>query len=199
MSDLPKALLRLVREFSKFPGIGPRTAQRLAFFALSRPRQEAEQFAGALNEAVQTLSSCDTCGGLAHGAQCSICADDERARDTICVVEEARDVFALEKAGAWRGVYHVLGGALSPLEGIGPDDLRLDALAERVRDGACREVVIATDVDAEGESTAALVADRLRPLGVPLSRLASGLPTGAQVEYGDPATLSAAFAGRRHI
>lgn len=199
MNDYPKPLQKLIREFAKFPGIGPRTAQRLAFFALERPRAETDQFARALAEAVQTLAACEACGGLASGAQCEICSDAERARDQLCVVEEARDVFALEKAGAWRGVYHVLGGAISPLEGIGPEHLRVDALVDRVRAGAFREVVLATDVDPEGETTASLVADRLRPLGVTLTRLALGLPTGAQLEYGDPTTLASAFTGRRQL
>ena len=199
MSDYPKPLQRLIKEFGKFPGIGPRTAQRLAFFALGRPRHDVEAFARTLAEAVETLAECATCGGLANGAECAICADPERARDQLCVVEEARDVFALEKAKAWPGLYHVLGGSISPLEGIGPEHLRVEQLVDRVSAGGIREVVLATDVDPEGETTAALVADRLRPLGVALSRLALGLPTGAQLEYGDPTTLVSAFTGRRQL
>jgi recombination protein RecR len=200
LSDLPKALERLVKEFSRFPGIGPRTAQRLAFFALARSRAENEQFSHVLLEAVSTLAACGTCGALAAGGGvCGICGDPERDPHRLCVVEEARDVFALERSGAWRGVYHVLGGAISPLEGIGPESLRIEPLLDRVRGGEVTEVVLATDVDPEGETTAAHLADQLRPLGVPLSRLALGLPTGAQLEYGDPATLATAVAGRRPL
>lgn len=199
MSEYPKPLQRLIRELGKLPGVGPRSAQRLAFYLLGRSKADAEQFARTLAEAVDTMGACPSCGGLTSGAECSICSDPQRARDQLCVVEEARDVFALEKAGAWRGVYFVLGGAISPLEGIGPEHLRVEALVDRVSSGAFREIVLATDVDPEGETTAALVADQLRPLGVPIFRLALGLPTGAQLEYGDPTTLAAAFSGRRPL
>lgn len=188
-----------MREFGRFPGIGPRTAQRLAFFALARPRAENDQFARALHEAVDTLNACRTCGALAAAEACAICSDPARDAGRLCVVEEARDVFALERTGAWHGLYHVLGGALSPLEGIGPEALRIDPLLDRVRAGTFCEVVLATDVDPEGETTAAHLADQLRPLGVPLSRLALGLPTGAQLEYGDPATLGTALSARRPL
>lgn len=199
MHDYPKPLQRLIKELGRLPGVGPRSAQRMAFFLLGRPRHEAEQFTRTLAEALDTTAACRTCGGLASGPECAICADPERAHDLLCVVEEARDVFALEKAKAWSGVYHVLGGALSPLEGIGPEHLRVEQLVDRVRAGGFREVVLATDVDPEGETTATLVADALRPLAVPLFRLASGLPNGAQLEFGDPATLSAAFTNRRPV
>lgn len=199
MHDYPKPLQRLIRELGRLPGVGPRSAQRMAFFLLGRPRHEAEQFTRTLAEALDTTAACRTCGGLASGPECAICADPERAHDLLCVVEEARDVFALEKAKAWTGVYHVLGGALSPLEGIGPEHLRVEQLVDRVRAGRFREVVLATDVDPEGETTATLVADALRPLAVPLYRLASGLPNGAQLEFGDPSTLAAAFSGKRPL
>lgn len=199
MHEYPKPLQRLIKELGRLPGVGPRSAQRMAFFLLGRPRHEAEQFTRTLAEALDTTAACRTCGGLASGPECAICADPERAHDLLCVVEEARDVFALEKAKAWNGVYHVLGGALSPLEGIGPEHLRVEQLVDRVRAGQFREVVLATDVDPEGETTATLVADALRPLAVPLFRLASGLPNGAQLEFGDPSTLSAAFSNRRPV
>ena len=199
MHDYPKPLQRLIKELGKLPGVGPRSAQRLAFFMLGRPRHDSEQFVRMLHEALETTAACLTCGGLSAGPECAICTDPARTRDALCVVEEARDVFALEKARAWGGVYHVLGGAISPLEGIGPEHLRLEPLVERVRAGTFREIVLATDVDPEGESTAALVADHLRPFGVSMSRLALGLPTGAQLEYGDPTTLAAAFSGRRTL
>lgn len=199
MQDYPKPLQRLIKELGKLPGVGPRSAQRMAFFLLGRPRHDSEQFTRTLAEALDTTAACRTCGGLAGAQECAICASPDRAHEKLCVVEEARDVFALEKAKAWDGVYHVLGGALSPLEGIGPEHLRVDQLVDRVRAGQFREIVLATDVDPEGETTAALVADALRPLGVPLTRLALGLPTGAQLEFGDPTTLAAAFSGRRSL
>ena len=198
MSDHPRALDRLVHALARFPGIGPRTARRLAFHAVSR-RGDAEALAHALTDAVQTLSACRECHGLATSETCAICADPDRDGSVICVVEEARDVFALEKAAVFRGRYHVLGGAISPLEGIGPEELNLADLPARVRDGGVQEVILATDADPEGETTAAHVAELLRPAGVALSRIGFGLPSGAQLEYTDASTLIEAFGGRRTL
>ncbi|MBI4865024.1 MAG: recombination protein RecR [Candidatus Riflebacteria bacterium] len=196
---MPRSLTRLVREFRRFPGIGPRTAQRLAFHVVTRPRSQSEGLAAALTDALATLTVCSTCFCVSQGDLCPVCSDPDRDASTLCVVEEAQEVFLLEKAGVFNGRYHVLGGAISPLEGIGPDDLNVRQLVSRVEGRSAAEVILAMDPDPEGETTATYLADLLRPHRVKLCRIALGLPSGSRLQYSDPATLVAAFAGRREM
>jgi len=195
---VPEAVERLMAEFGRLPGIGPKTAQRLTFFCLRAPAETSERLGAALAALHTGVRPCARCWFIASGELCAICADPRRDTATICVVEEALDVLAVERSGEFHGVYHVLGGALSPIDGIGPDELRIEELEQRVQDGV-REVVLATDPDVEGEATAFHIGERLRELGVTVSRLAHGLPAGTDLEYADELTVARAFAGRRAI
>ena len=199
MGLIPPAVERLTAEFGRLPGIGPKTAQRLTFHVLGAPAELAERLAAALAELHVGVRPCTRCGFIAEGELCAICASPGRDASVLCVVEEALDVLAVERSGEFRGLYHVLGGALSPIDGVGPDQLRLGELEARLRDGEVREVVIATDPDVEGEATAHYVAERLAPSGVAVSRLAHGLPAGADLQYADEVTVARAFAGRRAL
>ena len=194
----PAPVDRLIAELGKLPGIGRRTAQRLAFHILRSSDEEAFALAAALREVKETIGLCETCFNLAEGPQCAICADPRRRRELICVVEEPQDVIPVERTGEYRGLYHVLGGALSPIDGIDPDDLKIDELVTRVERGGVEEVVIATNPTTTGEATAHHIADRLRGQAT-LTRLASGLPVGADLEHADEVTLGRAFAGRRSV
>lgn len=196
MAALTSSMEALVAELVKLPGIGPKTAERLAFHILQGPKERVHALARALVQVKETISFCQVCHNLAEGARCAICQDPRRVADVLCVVERPRDVVAIEKAGGFKGRYHVLLGALSPLDGIGPKDLTIAGLLGRVRTGQFREVILATDTDTEGETTALYLAQQLRPLKVTLSRVAQGLPMGSHVEYADQATLARAFEGR---
>jgi recombination protein RecR len=187
---------RLITELSRLPGIGQRTAQRLAFHILRADEVEALALAEAIREVKAKVGLCEVCFNLAEGPRCRICEDGSRNRSLICVVEEPSDVIPIERTGEYRGLYHVLGGALSPLDGVEPADLRLDALFGRVERDGVTEVVLATNPTMTGEATAAYVADRLRDR-VQVTRLASGLPVGGDLEYADEVTLGRALAGRR--
>lgn len=187
----------LVAQLTRLPGVGARTAQRLAFHILQRPAEEALALAGALTEVKERVRFCRECGNLTEEELCGICSDPRRDRTTICVVEQPVDVVSLERTHEFRGLYHVLGGALSPLDGVDPGDLRIDELVRRVADGV-QEVVLATNPNMTGEATAAYVADRLRGQ-VRVTRLASGLPVGGDLEYADEVTLGRALAGRRDM
>lgn len=189
----------LVAELVKLPGIGPRTAERLAFYVLQSPKDYVQALAHALVHVKETIRFCQVCNNLADEARCTICRDPRRDAEVLCIVEHPRDIVAVEKAGGFRGVYHVLLGALSPLDGIGPKDLKIAGLLERVKHGHYREVIVATDTDTEGETTALYVAQQLKPLKVTLTRVAQGLPMGGHVEYADQATLARAFEGRRAL
>lgn len=193
------ALAGLIGELGRLPGVGPKSAQRIAFFILQSEPTDVRRFADALNEVKDKVRFCSECGNVSEEVRCSICTDDRRDRSMICVVEEAKDVFAVERTREYRGVYHVLGGAISPIDGIGPDNLRIRELVARLADGSVTEVVIATDPNLEGEATATYLARMLVPLGVAVSRLASGLPVGGDLEYADEVTLGRAFAGRRRV
>lgn len=195
----------LIEEFAKLPGIGPKTAQRLTFFLLRSPADQARKLADAITRVKESIIQCSTCYNLTETDPCAICASLERDRGVICVVEEPLDVLALEKTGAFKGLYHVLHGALSPVEGIGPRDLRIDELVARVRsaregDGeAVREVILATNPNYEGDYTTAYIAPLLASTNVKVTRLARGLPIGGDLEYADEGTLGRALEGRREV
>lgn len=199
MPLVPEAVERLIAEFGRLPGVGPKTAQRLAFYCLRAPAEASARLGAALESLHEAVHPCSQCFFIAGGELCAICSDSRRDSTQICVVEEPLDVLAVERSGEFRGLYHVLGGALSPMDGIGPDELRVVELERRVADGEVREVVIATDPDVEGEATAFYLGERLAALGVVVSRLAHGLPAGADLEYADELTLARAFAGRRAL
>ncbi len=187
----------LIDELGRLPGVGPKSAQRIAFHLLQADPADVERLVTALTEVKAKVRFCVTCGNVAQDEQCRICADPRRDGHLLCVVEEPKDVVAIERTGEFRGRYHVLGGAISPIEGVGPDDLRFTELMSRVGDGEVTEVIIATDPNLEGEATAAYLARVLKPLGLRVSRLASGLPVGGDLEYADEVTLGRAFEGRR--
>jgi recombination protein RecR len=192
---------RLITELAKLPGVGGRTAQRLAFHLLRVGDEEALALAEAIREVKERIGLCEVCFNLADGPRCRVCLDERRDAGLICVVEEPSDVISIERTHEFSGRYHVLGGALSPIDGVDPEDLRIAELYARVRDGAVREVVIATNPTTTGEATALHVAEGLRAVapGVAVTRLASGLPVGADLEYADELTLGRALAGRRAL
>ena len=196
---LPAALERLTEEFAKLPGIGGKTAQRLAFYVLSLPEEEAQAFSDAIVEAKRTVHTCPVCQNLTDDELCAICDDETRDRSVICVVAEPRDVIALERAREYNGVYHVLHGVISPLNHIGPDDIRIRELLARVAGGNVSEVIMATNPDTEGEATAMYISRMLRPMEIKVTRLAYGIPVGSQLEYADEITLLRALEGRREI
>ena len=199
MSLVPPAVERLAAEFGRLPGVGPKTAQRLTFHCLVAPRESVERLAAALAELRGAVRPCSRCFFIAEGDLCGVCANPRRDPALICVVEDALDVLAIERSGEFRGVYHVLQGAISPIDGVGPAQLRIDELVQRLAAGGISEVILATDPDVEGEATAHHLAERLAPTGVAVSRLAHGLPAGSNVQYADELTVARAFAGRRAI
>jgi recombination protein RecR len=189
----------LIDELSRLPGIGPKSAQRLAFYLVKSEPGEAKRLAEAIVQAKERISFCRECGNVAEGELCRVCHDESRDRTVLCVVEEPKDVATIEKASVIKGRYHVLGGAISPLDGIGPEDLRTQELLERVERDGVTEVIIATNPNLEGNATAMYVAALLKPVGVRVTRLASGLPVGGDLEYADEVTLSQALEGRREM
>jgi recombination protein RecR len=193
---LSPAIENLIAQLTRLPGIGTRTAQRLTFHVLAVPGEEANALADAISEVKARVRACRTCGNLTEEEQCAICLDARRDRRVLCVVEQPVDVMSLERTHEFRGLYHVLGGALSPLDGVDPGDLRIQALLDRVAEGEIAEVVLATNPNMTGEATASYLADRLRE-HVTVTRLASGLPVGGDLEYADEVTLGRALAGRR--
>lgn len=199
MRYFPAALERLTEQFAKLPGIGGKTAQRLAFHLLSLPQEEAQEFAETILEAKRTVHLCPMCQNLTDQDICPICDDETRDHGLICVVADPKDVVAMERAREFRGVYHVLHGVISPLNHVGPDDIRVRELLERVGKGGVREVIMATNPDTEGEATAMYISRLLRPLEVRVTRLAYGIPMGSQLEYADDVTLLRALQGRREM
>jgi recombination protein RecR len=189
----------LIDELSRLPGIGPKSAQRLAFYMVKAPAQDAKRLAEAIVAAKDRVRFCRECFSVSEGELCRICRDPGRDATLICVVEESKDQAVIEKAGVIKGRYHVLGGAISPLEGIGPDDLRVQELLDRVGRNGVHEVILATNPNLEGNATAMYVAGLLKPLGVTVTRLASGLPVGGDLEYADEVTLGQALEGRREM
>ena len=191
----------LTGELARLPGIGRKTAQRLTYFLLKRPPEEIKRLARVLDTVAERVHACSTCGNLTEEDPCALCANPRRDRAIVCVVEEASDIGAIERTGEYRGLYHVLGGRLSPLEGIGPDELNIKSLLERIReDGAgIKEVIVATNPSVEGEATALYLQRLIQPLGIRVTRLARGLPVGGDLEYADGVTIAQALSGRRDI
>ena len=199
MRYFPAALERLTEQFAKLPGIGGKTAQRLAFHLLSLPEEETAEFAAAITEAKKAVHLCPCCMNLTDRELCPICEDPDRDRSVICVVADPKDVIAMERAREYNGLYHVLHGVISPLNHIGPDDIRIRELLSRVARGDVREVIMATNPDTEGEATAMYLSRLLRPMELRVTRLAYGIPVGSQLEYADEITLMRALEGRREI
>ncbi len=197
MSQYPETIQRLIEKFSKFPGIGTKTAQRLALNVLMASSEEATEFAKAILDVKTHILFCANCGGITEVDPCRICSDSKRNQEVICIVEEPADIFAFEKTNTFRGQYHVLGGVLSPLDGIGPEDLNIDQLLHRVTEGM--EVVLATNPSVEGDTTALYLNRLLKDKNVKVSRLARGLPVGSDLEYTDVATLTRALEGRTEL
>jgi recombination protein RecR len=189
----------LIDELGRLPGVGPKSAQRIAFHLLAADAADVRRLAEVLTEVKSKVRFCAVCGNVAQEELCRVCRDPRRDLSVICVVEESKDVVAIERTREFRGRYHVLGGAISPMEGIGPDDLRVRELLSRLSDGQVTETIIATDPNLEGEATATYLARLLRPMGLRVTRLASGLPVGGDLEYADEVTLGRAFAGRRSL
>ena len=199
MRTFPAALERLSEQFARLPGIGSKTAQRLAFQVLSMPQEQAQEFADAILDAKRSIHTCPVCQNLTDEEMCPICADETRDHSTICVVAEPRDVIAMERSREYTGVYHVLHGVISPLNHVGPDDIRIRELLARLQDGSVQEVIMATNPDTEGEATAMYLSRLLRPIGVKVTRLAYGIPVGSQLEDADEVTLLRALEGRREM
>ncbi|NAZ77247.1 recombination protein RecR [Kineococcus sp. T13] len=189
----------LIDELGRLPGVGPKSAQRIAFHLLAADAVDVKRLADVLTEVKSKVRFCEVCGNVAQEQLCRVCRDPRRDTSVICVVEESKDVVAIERTREFRGRYHVLGGAISPMEGIGPDDLRMRELLARLSDGEVTETIIATDPNLEGEATATYLARLLKPMGLKVTRLASGLPVGGDLEYADEVTLGRAFAGRRSL
>ncbi len=189
----------LIDELGQLPGVGPKGAQRIAFHLLDADPVDVKRLAHVLIEVKDKVRFCSVCGNVAEAEQCRICRDTRRDPAVLCVVEESKDVVAIERTREFRGRYHVLGGAISPIDGVGPDQLRVRELMTRLADGAVTEVILATDPNLEGEATATYLTRMLRPLGLRVTRLASGLPVGGDLEYADEITLGRAFEGRRNV
>ena len=199
MRQYPKPLGKLINELSKLPGIGGKTAQRLAFHILSLDDKEAGALAQAITEAKQTMKYCSVCGNLTDRDPCGICTDQNRRQDVICVVENPRDVMAMERIKEFDGLYHVLHGAISPMDGIGPEDINLKQLIVRLQNSRVKELIIATNPNIEGEATAMYIARLIKPSGIKVSRIANGIPVGGDLEYADEVTLLKAMEGRREL
>jgi recombination protein RecR len=193
------AVQDLIDELGRLPGVGPKSAQRIAFHLLQADSEDVTRLVTALTEVKAKVRFCEVCGNVAQAERCRICADPRRDQTSICVVEEPKDVVAIERTREFRGTYHVLGGAISPIDGIGPDDLRVRELMTRLASGEVQEVIIATDPNLEGEATATYLSRLLRDVGLTVTRLASGLPVGGDLEYADEVTLGRAFEGRRRV
>jgi recombination protein RecR len=189
----------LIDELGRLPGVGPKSAQRIAFYLLQADEDQAKRLAEVLTEVKERVRFCEQCGNVAEAELCNICRDPRRSKASICVVEESKDVQAIERTREFKGLYHVLGGAISPIEGIGPDNLRIKDLVSRLADPEIKEIIIATDPNLEGEATATYLTRMLSPMGITISRLASGLPVGGDLEYADEITLGRAFEGRRTV
>jgi recombination protein RecR len=193
------SIFRLINEFSKLPGIGRKTAERLVSFILKEDILVAKSLAEALIEVKENIKFCRICSNFAENELCDICANPRRNGKVICIVEEPKDIWAVEKSGTYNGVYHVLMGTISPLDGVGPDDLRIKELIKRIEENEVDEIILATDPNVEGDVTALYISKLIKPLGVTVSKIASGLPVGGDLEYADAVTLSKALAGRTPI
>ncbi|NKE08478.1 MULTISPECIES: recombination mediator RecR [Kocuria] len=193
------AVQDLIDELGRLPGVGPKSAQRIAFFLLDADRQDVQRLSDAMSAVKERVKHCQICGNVAEQDECAICRDARRDQTVICVVEESRDVMAIERTKSFRGLYHVLGGSINPIAGIGPDQLRVRELMTRLSDESIEEIVLATDPNLEGEATATYLARMLKTLGIKVTRLASGLPVGGDLEYADEVTLGRAFEGRTTV
>lgn len=189
----------LIDELGRFPGIGPKSAQRIAFFVIQDPRYDPAALSELLATVRERIHPCEVCGNLTESVRCSICSDERRDHSVICVVEESKDVAAIERAREYDGVYHVLGGVIDPMNGVGPDQLNVRCLVQRLADDSVTEVILATNSTVEGEATSSYLTRLLQPIGVRITRIASGLPVGADLEFADEITLGRAFAGRRSV
>lgn len=199
MSIYTPALQKLIDELGKLPGVGPKSAQRIAFHLIKIPEQEALSLADAIQQAKQKVRFCETCFNMSDEAICEICSDSQRDSSLVCVVEEPRDIVALERTREYKGLYHVLQGAINPIDGIGPEQLKIRELLERLKGNTVVEVILCTNPNIEGEATAMYLAKLIEPLGIQVSRIASGLPVGGDLEYADELTLGRALEGRRNI
>lgn len=199
MSYYSPPVARLVEEFEKLPGVGHKTAQRLAFHVLNLPVEKVEGLAGAILEAKQRTRYCSVCSNLTETDPCGLCSSASRDNTLICVVEDPRDVVAMERTREFKGLYHVLHGAISPMEGIGPEDIKIKELLDRIRTGSVKEVILATNPKIEGEATAMYISKLLKPLGIKATRIAHGIPVGGDLEYADEVTLAKALEGRREL
>ncbi len=195
----PKSVQRLIAEFTKLPGVGKKSAERFALHLLKSGRREADALGQAAAKLHAGIGTCGVCGNVDETDPCRICTDEKRDAALLCVVEDVRDLFAIESVGRFSGRYHVLGGAISPLDGIGPDDLRIKELAGRIKDGSVREVILATSSSVAGDATCLYIEKLLEGTGVELTRIAFGLPVGSGIEHADPTTLARALEGRRHL
>ena len=199
MSIYTPALQKLIDELGKLPGVGPKSAQRIAFHLIKLPEQDALSLANAIQEAKHKVRFCETCFNMSDEAICEICSDTQRDSSLVCVVEEPRDIVALERTREYKGLYHVLQGAINPIDGIGPEQLKIRELLERLKGNTLQEVILCTNPNIEGEATAMYLAKLIEPLGIQVSRIASGLPVGGDLEYADELTLGRALEGRRKI
>lgn len=199
MKQYPKPLAKLINELSKLPGIGNKSAQRLAFHILALEGREAQQLAEAITYAKREMKYCSVCGNLTDEDPCAICSDPSRRRDVICVVENPRDVMAMERIKEFNGLYHVLHGVISPMEGIGPEDINLKSLIQRLQVNDVKELIIATNPNIEGEATAMYIARLIKPAGIKVTRIAHGIPVGGDLEYADEVTLLKSLEGRREL
>ena len=199
MSIYTPALQKLIDELGKLPGVGPKSAQRIAFHLIKIPEQDALSLAVAIQQAKQKVRFCETCFNMSDDAICEICSDSQRDSSLVCVVEEPRDIVALERTREYKGLYHVLQGAINPIDGIGPEQLKIRELLERLKGNTVVEVILCTNPNIEGEATAMYLAKLIEPLGIQVSRIASGLPVGGDLEYADELTLGRALEGRRNI
>jgi recombination protein RecR len=196
--SLPDPLLRLIEELQRLPGIGPKGAQRLAFFLLKTPREQTDRLVDAVRDVKERVSYCSVCSNITDSDPCAYCRNEDRDHHVICVVEEPQNIASIEKTREFKGVYHVLMGALSPLQGIGPDDLKIRSLLSRISNGVS-EVILATNPNVEGEATAIYLARLLKPLGVRVTRIAMGVPVGSDLDYADEVTMHKALEGRREV
>lgn len=199
MADFAPSVTRLIDELKRLPGIGQKTAQRLAFYLLRVDREQALALSDAIRDAKEKIRFCSVCNNITDGDPCLYCASASRSKNVICVVEEPTNIIAVEKTRGFNGTYHVLGGSLSPLQGIGPDQLKIKSLIERLKGGAVEEIIIATNPTAEGEATAVYLSRLIKPLGVRVTRIAMGIPVGSDLEYADEVTMMKAMEGRRDL
>ncbi len=195
----PKSIASLIEHFQKFPSVGPKSAQRMAFYLLRMPRTEVEKFAQSMIDAKENTKTCEICFNLSATSPCEICTSSQRDKSTICVVAETKDLIAIEKTNEYKGLYHVLQGLISPMDGIGADDIRIKELLNRLTDENVREVILALSPSVEGEATSLYLSKLIKPFGVKISRIAFGLPVGADLEYADEITIAKAIEGRREL